>query len=131
MPKTMRLLSIGLVSAMAGALLFGVVPSANAQRRHRVVVVEPFLWGPFYPYGYYPYPSAYMAANYGEVKIDTHDKNADVYIDGGFAAKIKDTKKFALRPGNHDIQLRSPDGQNLFEEQVAVTIGHTTKLHVS
>lgn len=72
-----------------------------------------------------------MAANFGEVKIDTHWKNAQVFIDGGYAAKIKEAKKFALRPGNHDIELRDAEGQTLFQERVAITVGNTTKLHVS
>jgi hypothetical protein len=54
-----------------------------------------------------------------------------VYIDGGYAARIRETKKFALRPGNHDIELRDSDGRTFYQERVAVTIGHTTKLHVS
>ena len=100
-----------------------------------VVGPGPFF-GPYYPfypyYGYYPYPPSYMAANFGEVEIDTHHmKDAQVYIDGGFAAKIKDAKKFALRPGNHNIELRNSDGQTFYQETVAITVGHNTKLHVS
>ena len=134
MRKTMRLGSIALATAITGGLLFGMAPTASAQRiRRRVVIVTPGpFFGPFYPYyGYYPYPPSYMAANYGEVKIETHQKDAQVYIDGGYAAKIKEAKKFALRPGNHDIELRDSDGEAFFQERVAVTIGHTTKLHVS
>jgi len=120
--------------ALASALtlgFLGLVPIASAQRR-RIVIVEPGpFWGPFYPYGFYPYPPSYMAANFGEVKIDTHAKDAVVYIDGGYAAKIKETKKFALRPGNHDIELRDSDGRTFYQEQVAVTVGRTTQLHVS
>jgi len=111
-----------------------MAPTASAQRiRRRIVIVEPGpFFGPFYPfYGYYPYPPSYMAANYGEVKIKTHRKDAQVYIDGGYAARIKEAKKFALRPGNHDIELRDSDGQTFYQETVAVTVGHTTKLHVS
>ena len=90
MRKNMRWLSIALASAMTGGLLLSMGPTASAQGiRHRVVIVEsgPFF-GPFYPNGYYPYPSHYMAANYGEVKIDTHRKDALVYIDGGYAARV-------------------------------------------
>jgi len=42
-----------------------------------------------------------------------------------------------MRPGNHDIELRSDgqvvyqEGQVVYQEQVAVTVGKTTKLHVS
>lgn len=72
-----------------------------------------------------------MAENFGEVKIDTRLKDAKVYIDGGYATKVREAKKFALRPGNHDIERRDSDGQTIYQERVAVTIGHTTKLHVS
>jgi len=133
MRKTMRWLSIALAGVLTGGLLLAMAPTASAQRiRSRVVIVGPGpFFGPFYPYyGYYPYPTAYMAANYGEIKIDTHRKDAEVYIDGGYAARIKETKKFALRPGNHQIELRDSDG-TFYQERVAVTIGHTTKLHVS
>jgi len=130
MRKTMRYLSVAFACALAVGFL-GLTPTASAQRR-RVVIVGPRLfWGPFYPYGYYPYPPSHMAANFGEVKIDTHQKDAAVYIDGGYAGKIKEAKKFALRPGNHDVELRDADGQTFFQEQVAVTVGQTTKLHVS
>jgi hypothetical protein len=136
MRKTMRRCSMSLACVMTGGLLLGMAPTASAQRiRRRVVIVEPgpFFFGPaFYPYyGYYPYPPSYMAENFGEVKIETHLKNAQVYIDGGYAAKIREAKKFALRPGNHEIALRDSDGQTFYQETVAVTVGHTTKLHVS
>lgn len=135
MRKTMRRCSIALACAMTGGLLLGMAPTASAQRiRRRVVIVEPgpFFFDPFFPYyGYYPYPPSYMAANYGEVKIKTHRKDAQVYIDGGYAARIREASKFALRPGNHEIELRDSDGQTFFQETVAVTVGHTTKLHVS
>ncbi len=135
MRRTMRWLSRALVVAIAGALLLAVVPTASAQRR-RVVIVQPapifwggpWWWGPYDPY--YPYPADYISANYGFVKIDTHhrDKNDSVYVDNGFAAKVKDGKKFALRPGNHNIELRDPNGHRVFQERVAVIVGKTTKV---
>src|ERR1700739_1190799 len=133
MRKTTRLLSIVLAGAISGGLLLAVGPAASAQRgiRRGVVVVGPGpFYGPWYPYyGYYPYPPGYAVPNYGEVKIDPPRKDAEVYIDGGYAARIKEAKKFALRPGNHEVELRDSEG-TFFHEQVAVTIGHTTKLHV-
>ena len=139
MRKIMRFASVALASAIAGALLLGMTPAASAQRviRRRVVVIEPgpFFYGPVFPYDfYYPYPPAYgYAGNYGEVKIEAHhhEKDANVYIDGGFAANLRDHHKFALRSGSHEIELRNSDGQTIFQERVAVTIGQTTKLHVS
>jgi hypothetical protein len=109
MRKTMRFSSIALAIAMTGGLLLGLAPNASAQRfRTRVFIGVPGpYFGPFYPYyGYYPYPPYYMAANYGEIKFDTHEKYADVYIDGGFAGRLKDTKKFAL-PGAAAFDLKA------------------------
>jgi len=96
-----------------------------------VIIIERFPH--YYPWGFYPYPYApygYYGGNYGEVKIDTHRKDLAVFIDGGFAAKTKDDKKFALRPGNHDIELRAPEGRTVLRENVAVIVGKTTKLEV-
>ena len=135
MRKTMRLLSVALAIALTGALLLTAAPRASAQRFGGVVFVGPGpFFGPYYPYyGFYPYAPYYMA-NYGQVQIDTQEKSRksdNVYIDGGYAATLKEAKKFALRPGNHEIELRSPDGQVIYQEKVAITAGHTTKLHVS
>ena len=107
-------------------------PQASAwQIRRRVIVVEPFH--PYYPWGWgypYGYPPSYVASQYGEVKIDTHRKDLNVYIDGGYAAETKKEKKFTLRPGNHDVELRDSDGQTVFQDKVAVIVGKTTKIQV-
>jgi len=110
-------------------------PSAQVapQQRPRVVIVEPVrVFDPFFDYPYpYTYPSDYMAANFGYVKIKTDRKDASVYVDGGFADKVEKAKKFALRPGTHDIELRDSDGRTLFQERIAVIVDKTTELHVS
>ena len=134
---------------MAGLLLIAV-PAASAQKpkpmpaqppspapmaqqpaQQQVVVVEPIrVFDPFFTYPYpYAYPPDYMAANFGYVKIKTDHKDASVYVDGGFADKVAKAKKFALRPGNHSIELRDSDGRSLYKEQVAVIVGKTTELH--
>jgi len=98
----------------------------------RIVVVEPIrVFDPLFDYPYpYAYPPDYMAANFGYVKIKTDHKNAMVYVDGGFADRVEKAKKFALRPGTHEIELRTPDGNTLFREKVAVLVGKTTELKV-
>jgi hypothetical protein len=116
-----------------------LAPQPQPPPRQRVVIVEPirvvhpFFYDPFfaypYPYGY-PYPGDYMSEHFGYVKIKTNLKDAKVYVDGGFANRIEKAKKFALRPGNHDIELRDSDGRTLFKEKVAVLVGKTTELHV-
>lgn len=128
MRRTMRLFSSALALLVVGGFCLSSAPQASAQHRRRVVVVErfgpSFWWG--YPYAYPPY----YASNYGEVKINTHRKDLAVFIDGGFAANTKDDKKFALRPGNHDVEVRSTEGQTVLRENVAVIVGKTTKLEV-
>jgi hypothetical protein len=107
-------------------------PSAPMQQQpaqQQVVVVEPIrVFDPFFTYPYV-YPPDYMAANFGYVKIKTDRKDASVFVDGGFADKVEKAKKFALRPGNHDIELRDSDGRTLYKERVAVIVGKTTELH--
>ncbi len=115
-------------SAPAAPAQAAAAPAPN----QRVVVVEPIrVFDPFFDYPYpYAYPPDYMNQNFGYVKLDTKIKDASVYVDGGFADKVKKAKKFALRPGNHDIELRDSDGRKIFQERVAVLVGKTTTLHV-
>ena len=145
-----------LTSVILGALLLSSAPAASAQKPQpppaktqstqpamapqqaapppgrRVVIVEPIrVFDPFFDYPYpYAYPPDYMASNFGYVKIKTDNKDASVWVDGGFADKIEKAKKFALRPGTHDIELRDSDGRTLFHEKIAVLVGKTTELHV-
>jgi hypothetical protein len=145
----MRALLKVLTSVFIAGLLLVAVPAASAQKpkpmpaqpppapmaqqpgQQRVVVVESIrVFDPFFAYPYpYAYPPDYMAGNFGYVKIKTDRKDASVYVDGGFADKVEKAKKFALRPGNHNIELRDSDGRTLYKEQVAVLVGKTTELH--
>ena len=106
-------------------------PMGQQPAQQRVVVVEPIrVFDPSFTYPYpYAYPPDYMAANFGYVKIKTNRKDASVFVDGGFADKVEKVKKFALRPGTHDIELRDSDGRTLYKERVAIIIGKTTELH--
>jgi hypothetical protein len=107
-------------------------PAPAPQPNQRVVVVEPIrVFDPFFDYPYpYAYPPDYMAENFGYVKIKTERKDASVYVDGGIADRVEKAKKFALRPGIHNIELRDSDGRTLFHERVAVLVGKTTELKV-
>ncbi len=142
-----------LMSLLLGGLLLSAGPVASAQHRapapppmparpstappaqQRVIVVEPIrVFDPFFDYPYpYAYPPDYMAQNFGYVKIKAKDKDvrdAAVYIDGGFADKLQKAKEYALRPGNHNIELRDSDGRAIYQQRVAVTLGKTTELKV-
>jgi hypothetical protein len=144
----MRALWKTLTSLVLAGLLLVALPAASAQKpkpmpapppapaaqppsQQQVLVVEPVrVFDPFFAYPYpYAYPPDYMAANFGYLKITTDRKDASVFVDGGFADKIGKAKKYALRPGNHEIELRDSDGRTLYKEQVAVIVGKTTELH--
>src|SRR5882757_1521973 len=136
MRKTMRWFTRALIIAAAGALLFtSLAPAASAQRVRGVFFVHP-MYSPFYGYGYgYPYPygygPGYAPANIGYVQIETHHlKDASLYVDGGYAAKADKAKKFAIRPGTHDIELRDASNHTFFQERVTVLIGKSTKVDV-
>lgn len=109
------------------------VPAASA--RPRVFIggyFGPGFYGPAY-YGWYgpayvgPYAEV-PVPNVGKVKFDTKMKDAAVYVDDGYAGTVRQLGTFPLRPGDHNIELRSPDGQTIFQEQVNVLVGKTIKL---
>ena len=111
------------------------VPVASA--RPRVFIggyFGPGFYGPAY-YGWYGptyvAPYAVEPAPYeGKVKFETKMKDAGVYVDEGYAGTVAQLKTFPLRPGTHNIELRDPSGQTIFQEKVDVLSGKTTKLSV-
>ena len=113
--------------------LLTLVPAASAAQG--VVVVGggfyrpygPAWWGPGW-YGPYWGPSYALVPYTGHVKIKTNDKNAAVFVDGGYAGQAGKLKKFALRPGTHNIELRHPSGRAFFQERVQVIPGKTVEI---
>jgi hypothetical protein len=63
------------------------------------------------------------------VKIVTPDKSAAVFVDGGYVGPVAKAKKFPLRPGNHDVELRDPNGQVVYSQEVNVMRGRTVEIH--
>jgi hypothetical protein len=120
-------------SAMALLSLAILVPAASAHPRIFVGgYFGPGFYGPayygWYGPGYYA-PYAFAPAPYlGKVKIDTKMKDASVFVDGGYAGTVGQLKTFPLRPGTHNIEVRSPSGQSIFQEKIDVLAGKTTKL---
>jgi hypothetical protein len=114
--------------ALVGLLSLGSVASAA---QPVVVAGGGFYapgWGPAWygprwgvPYAVVPYT--------GEVKIKTNDKNAAVFIDGGYAGQTAKLKKFALSPGTHDIELRDSSGHAFYQERIQVIPGKTLQIH--
>jgi hypothetical protein len=122
-----RILKLALTGLLALATL---APIASASPRFFVrgyfgpTFYGPAWYGPAWvgPYGYVPGP------NVGKVKIETKMKNAAVFVDGGYAGTVGQLKTFPLRPGNHNIELRGPDGHSFFQERIMVIAGKTAKI---
>src|SRR5579871_4819500 len=116
-------------------LMFAIValPQIGAAQR---IFVRPYVgygWGPAFYYSPYYYPAYYggvyaAAPRGGDVKIDTHLKDASVYVDGGFAGSTGKLKHFSLKSGNHDIEVRNTAGQTLFHDKVQVLPGRTVEI---
>ena len=120
-------------SAMVLLALAIFVPVASARPR---IFIGGYYGGPFYGpayYGWYgpgyyaPYPVE-PAPYAGKVKFETKMKDASVYVDGGYAGTIRQLGTFPLRPGTHNLELRDPSGQTIFQERVDVLAGKTIKL---
>jgi hypothetical protein len=123
--KRLLLMSIAATLMIA---VFYVPPAGAAIRLYH-------FYGPVYgPAWYYPWPGAYWGPSYvvvpqtGEVKIDTHLKDAAIYVDGGYAGMTGKLKEFALRPGNHELEVRSSAGEMLYHNRVQVLLGKTIEV---
>ena len=115
---------------LVSIILMALLPAAAFARGRGVVVVgpgfAPYGWyGPYYgPYSY----GSYSIANAGQVKLDTQVKEAEVFIEGSYAGKVRELKTMMMRPGSYDISVRAP-GRETFEQKVYVVAGKTLKLH--
>jgi PEGA domain len=107
----------------------------------------PYYYGPYgYPYygygdgyGYYPgyggygYVAPGGYAGYGGVRIQGAPRNAEVYVDGGYAGIVDDYdgvfQRLDLEPGSHEIEVRS-NGRPLTYD-VNVTPGRTVTIHAN
>ncbi len=122
-----RYLKLSMIALLAVVFL---APVASA--RPFVVVggyFGPAYYGPAWygpgwvaPYGYARGPVT------GSVKFDTKMKDAAVYVDGGYAGTVGQLKTFQLKPGSHDIELRTHDGNSFYQEGIDVLAGKTLKI---
>ncbi len=136
MKRIFKLAPIALLAVLA------LVPAASAQRG--VLIVRGGFYGGFYGphffgylgpgpwiYGYWgaPYGFRYISGpNSGQVKIETKMKDASVYLDGGFIGKADKVKKFALKTGEHDIELRDASGHTFYQEHIRALPGRTVEI---
>jgi hypothetical protein len=126
-----------LALAVGGTLALALTCVPQVSAAQRVFVVRPYFgYRPFYgPVWGYPRPAYVVRPEFrpatGEVKIDTKAKNDTIYVDGGYVGATHDMKKFSLRPGNHDIEVRDASGRTLLHERVQVLIGKTVDLKMN
>lgn len=127
-----KIWKLPLIAALAMVTL---APLASAQQRQRVIVVrryyayDPFFWDRWaWMNGYPPYNSVYYPPTTGDVKLKTDRKEAAVYVDGGYAGKAKDRKRFSLPPGTHRIELRDSEGKTIARQTVHVVLGKSVTL---
>ena len=83
---------------------------------------DPFPWGWGYPYVYPFHPYS------GVVKLQELPGDALVYVDDGYAGRADKLKKFTLRAGNHEIELRDSSGHAFQKERIHVIPGKTLKI---
>jgi hypothetical protein len=97
-----------------------------------------YSYGGYYPayggyggYGYVAPGGGYSA--YGGVRIQGAPRNAEVYVDGGYAGVVDDYdgafQRLDLEPGSHEIEIRS-NGRPLTYD-VNVTPGQTVTIHAN
>ena len=132
-------------SALLLGVLLATMPAAEARGGFRGgVIVRPYIGG-YYgggyygPWGYGGYPGYYSGyygglgfpvnahRNQGKLKIDTKQKDAEVYLDGAFAGVAKDMKSTWLKQGTYDLEVRGPGGER-YAKQIYVVSGKT--IHV-
>lgn len=112
-----------------------VVPAASAHPRVFIGggFYGPAFYGPgyfgWYGPGYYGAPYTVDAGPYlGKVKFETKMKDANVYVDDAYAGTVRQLGTFPLKPGTHNLELRDPSGQVLFQDRVSIVAGKTLKL---
>jgi PEGA domain len=81
---------------------------------------DPF-WGPYYPYGAYPYVVGHTS---GRVRVEGVPKETEVYVDGYFAGTAG---TIPTTPGGHAIALYLP-GYRTITQHVYVRPGSTFKM---
>jgi hypothetical protein len=133
-----RIWKAPLIAVIALASLFVSAPKASARVAGPRVVIRGGFYGPgwgwygpaWYGPGWYAWwgPGYYYGPDAGKVKIITRDKDASVYVDGGYVGPVAKAKNLPLQPGNHDVELRDSSGNTFYRESVQVIPGRTTEI---
>jgi PEGA domain len=117
--------------AMLGCgILFLLQSPVSARGRGGAVLIAPgFGFGYYDPFwGTYPYDGYAYANSGGTVKFDTQNRDAAVFIDGGYAGTVGKLKSLHLRPGTYNVELRT-QGATPYTEKVYVAAGKTVHIN--
>ncbi len=149
--RNRNLAKIVLFAAIAGAVAKGADEEADAQPKHshirfgglvvgagyssgpgwynggypRFGIYDPFWYSPYIHSGLYT--GFIQQPNMGQVKLNSMDKDASVYLDGAYAGSAQKLKSFRLAPGAYNLELRD-DKQRTFRQRLYVLSGKTLAL---
>ncbi len=94
------------------------------------------MWGGGW-YGPYGYPGIYGGyggygvynthPESGQLKFDTRQKDAQVYINGALAGTVKDMKSTWLKQGDYDLEIRAMNGER-YAAKIYISQGNTIKI---
>jgi hypothetical protein len=97
------------------------------------------FWGMLYPAWPYPDPILYHPGYYsgfsrsdgmGEVKLQTSEKTAEVFLDGAYAGVAADLKSIWLEPGAYTLEVRG-QGSEPFKKRIYVLSGKTVRVNAT
>ena len=93
--------------------------------------IADYYWSAFYDlysplYGPGPYWQYSPAAGMGEVKLQSTQKNAEVFLNGAYAGLTGDLKSIWLEPGAYDLEVKA-DRQS-FSQRIYVLSGKSVKI---
>ncbi|MCP5120605.1 MAG: PEGA domain-containing protein, partial [bacterium] len=87
---------------------------------------DPWFW--HNPYYASPFVGRYApGAGKGEIRLETEEKSAEVYIDDAYAGLAGERKTMWLAPGAYNISLRM-EGREPYEKRVYVLSGKRLRL---
>lgn len=115
---------------LAGGLALATLPADAAVFYRGGVFMRPAYrpWGFYGPYWGYPYYGDFYGypvhPHAGQIKFDTKEKDAQVFLDGSYAGTVKELNSAWIREGNHTIELRSRAGM-VFDQKIYVVAGKT------
>jgi hypothetical protein len=87
----------------------------------------PFFYDPWFGYPFYGPVYLTPQPDKGQVSLQSHFKDAEVYLDDAYAGTTASLKKFWLAPGVYELEVR-PKNQSPQKKRIYVLTGKTLKV---